>query len=86
MNLNKDPESWARVAPDAVIDGSKAQAENVLRMALEDIGRLGNEVDRLRNLVRGAYNEGFSQGMREHTTHSGGKPWNESAAQQAIHG
>ncbi len=29
MNLNKDPESWARVSPDAVCGGSKAQAVNV---------------------------------------------------------
>lgn len=37
MNLNKDPESWRRVSVEAVMSGSKAQAENVLRMAIEDL-------------------------------------------------
>lgn len=40
MNLNKDAESWARVDAKAVTSGSQAQAENVLKMALQDIARL----------------------------------------------
>ncbi len=42
MNLNKDPERWRRVSVAAVMDGSRAQCENVLRMAIEDILRLAD--------------------------------------------
>jgi hypothetical protein len=31
-------------------------------------------------LVRDAYNEGFSEGMREHTSSKGGNPWGDSNA------
>lgn len=48
MNLNKDPESWAAVSPDDVLAGSVTQARNVIIMALQDIARLANEVERLR--------------------------------------
>ncbi len=48
MNLNKDPDSWRRVSVDAVISGSRAQGENVLRMAIEDILRLDAECQSLR--------------------------------------
>jgi len=41
MNLNKDVSSWAAVSPASVAAGSRAQVENVLQMALEDIARLG---------------------------------------------
>jgi hypothetical protein len=34
-----------------------------------------SQVEKLTTLVRSAYNEGFSEGMREHTTSNGGKPW-----------
>lgn len=44
MNLNKDPESWAKVDPKAVLAGSQAQSENVLKMALQDIARLAKEL------------------------------------------
>lgn len=30
------------------------------------------------DLIRAAFNEGFSEGMREHSTSSGGKTWAES--------
>jgi len=50
--LNKDPESWARVNPKAVLAGSPAQAENVLTMALFDIQKLGLEVQRLQKMQR----------------------------------
>lgn len=45
MNLNKDAESWARVDAKAVTSGSQAQAENVLKMALQDIARLAAELE-----------------------------------------
>ena len=47
MNLNKDPSSWARVVPDAALQGSRAQQVNVLQMAIEDIAKLSTELDRL---------------------------------------
>jgi hypothetical protein len=52
MNLDKDPESWARVSPVAVIGGSEAQRVNVLTMAKHDIAMLAAEVERLRSVVR----------------------------------
>lgn len=52
-HLNKDPESWARVDPKAVLSGSRAQAETVLTMALFDIQKLGLEVARLQRLLPG---------------------------------
>jgi hypothetical protein len=35
-------------------------------------------------LVKGAYSEGFSEGMREHTSSKGGKPWVDSAAKTKL--
>ncbi len=35
-------------------------------------------------MVRDAYNEGFSEGMKEHTNHDGGKPWQWSTARKNI--
>lgn len=32
------------------------------------------------SLIRSAFNEGFNEGGREHTTHGGGKTWAESRA------
>lgn len=48
MNLNKDPESWARVSPDAVAAGGGAQVCNVLEMALQDIQRQADEIERIK--------------------------------------
>lgn len=48
MNLHKDPSSWVKVSPKFALQGSAAQAENVLQMALDDIGRLDAEIVRLR--------------------------------------
>lgn len=39
---------------------------------------------RLSALVQRAYNEGFSEGMREHTSSRGGKPWMDSRARTAM--
>lgn len=38
----------------------------------------------LQKLVRAAYNEGFTEGMREHTSSRGGKPWRESNACRTL--
>ncbi len=35
-------------------------------------------------LVRAAYNEGFTEGMKEHTHSRGGKPWRESDAYRTL--
>ena len=51
MNLNKDPESWARVNPEAALAGSKVQAENVLSMALTDIARLSAQLQRANKII-----------------------------------
>lgn len=42
------------------------------------------EVERLRDMVRRAYNDGFGEGMREHTTHRGGLPWSMSKWPAAL--
>lgn len=51
MNLNKDPESWARVSPEAVLSGSEAQRANVLAMAKQDIARLDAELRRAKKAL-----------------------------------
>jgi endonuclease/exonuclease/phosphatase family metal-dependent hydrolase len=53
-NMNKDAESWARVMPRAVVDGSVEQARNVLAMALADIRTQAAEIDRLQAVTRRA--------------------------------
>ena len=40
--------------------------------------------EELLKLVRAAYTEGFTEGMREHTTSRGGKTWNESSARRML--
>jgi hypothetical protein len=47
MNLNKDPESWARIKPEAIVENSKAQVRNLLEWALQDIARMADELTRL---------------------------------------
>jgi len=49
-----------------------------------DVLRSGAEYVALRKLVKDAYNEGFTEGMREHTSSRGGKPWPDSAAKKAL--
>lgn len=51
MNLNKDPESWARVSPEAVAAASTANIQNVVRMAIQDIQRMSAEIQRLRAFI-----------------------------------
>jgi hypothetical protein len=47
----KHPDDWAKVSAQAVADGSRAQAANVLEMALQDIAALA---ERLAELDPGA--------------------------------
>jgi len=42
------------------------------------------EIARLRRLVRSAYNEGFTEGMKEDRSARGGKPWQDSASNLAL--
>lgn len=51
MNLNKDPESWAKVDPAIVFVGSQGQRFNVFTMALQDIRAMAEEIDRLRSIL-----------------------------------
>lgn len=75
------------------LDVAETIVESVLRAAWyqgyslrndNEISRLTEENERLRGLVRSAYNEGFTEGMREYRTYSGGKPWDESRARSAL--
>jgi len=50
--VNSTPEQWAKVSANAVVGGSSAQARNVLEMALQDIARMGEEIERLRVMMR----------------------------------
>lgn len=50
----------------------------------EDATRLKAENEKLRKMVRNAYNDGFNEGMREHTTHRGGIPWHDSKYRTAL--
>jgi hypothetical protein len=54
------------------------------RDAATEITRLKAEVERLRNMVRRAYNDGFGEGIKEHTTHKGGNPWHMSKWPAAL--
>lgn len=54
MNLNKDVSSWGAVKADAVMTMSPAAQINVLTMALDDIQRLGANVDRLASIETAA--------------------------------
>jgi hypothetical protein len=68
------------------IMGSRERAEAIVRSLNEmpALEMMMEEIERLRGLVRGAYSEGFSEGMREHSSSRGGKTWQESAAFSAL--
>jgi hypothetical protein len=38
----------------------------------------------LKKLVKAAFTEGFIEGMREHTTSRGGKPWRDSKSCKTL--
>jgi hypothetical protein len=40
LKLNRTTEQWAKVRPDAFLDGSIVQARNVIEMATQDIAAL----------------------------------------------
>lgn len=54
------------------------------RRIVDEALRLEKENILLRRLVEAAYNEGYNEGMKEHTSARGGKPWRESKACLAL--
>lgn len=66
------------------VNDSKLAIISDCQEAADEISRLTEENERLRGLVRSAYNEGFTEGIREYRTDSGGKPWYESRARSAL--
>lgn len=71
-------------------DNERLRAELDLRLDYirqidADNANLRAENERLRKLVRSAYNEGFNEGMREaHEYSKGGKSWQESNSNRAL--
>jgi hypothetical protein len=59
---------------EAVIERLKT----AVRVSMGQVSRRQDEVERLRLMVKAAYNEGFKQGMREQTSSHGGIPWHDS--------
>jgi len=49
MKVFHEPEAWSHVKPKAVVEGSAAQAENVLTMALHDIAQMAAEISAIRS-------------------------------------
>lgn len=47
--MHRTPAQWKQVKPSAVVDGSKAQAANVLAMAIDDIGELGRALEAIKD-------------------------------------
>jgi regulator of replication initiation timing len=66
-------------------------SERVDKLFDETMTRIVAERDSLRkvtaelkDMVRRAYNDGFGEGIKEHTTHKGGNPWHMSKWPAAI--
>jgi len=64
-------------------EAKKAEYERVRNLDAE-VKTLRAENERLLALVRNAYNEGFTEGMKEHTTNRGGNPWPMSKSRSAL--
>ena len=54
------------------------------RAAADEIERLRAENERLRKMVKNAYNYGFKEGMREVTSSRGGIPWSDCKYRAAL--
>jgi hypothetical protein len=52
--------------------------------AADEIERLRAENERLRKMVKNAYNYGFKEGMREVTSSRGGIPWSDCKYRAAL--
>lgn len=66
-------------AAGEVCEWSKYDRE-IMAMARESDA----EIERLRRMVRDAYNSGFCEGMREHTSSRGGVPWSDCKFRAAV--
>jgi hypothetical protein len=49
--MNRTPAQWSAVSPHAVVSGSAAQTENILKMALADIAELSAELEAMRKVA-----------------------------------
>jgi len=47
--MHRTWKQWKQVQPSAVVDGSKAQAANVLGMACDDIAELGSALEAIKD-------------------------------------
>lgn len=47
-------------------------------------GQAADEIERLRKMVKNAYNDGFIQGMKETTSSRGGIPWSDCKYRAAL--
>jgi hypothetical protein len=57
---------------------------DLLQDAADEIERLRAENERLRKMVKNAYNDGFKEGMREVTSSRGGIPWSDCKYRAAL--
>lgn len=69
---------------DWCVEATMEVIQSQLSESQRSVERLEGERDRLRILVQRAYNEGFSEGTKEHTHFNGGKCWVESKACAAL--
>lgn len=74
----------ARDAEIANLESERAHHAMTAGCLRTDLEYANTEIARLRALVRTAYNEGFMQGMREHTSSKGGIPWSDSKIRAAL--
>jgi hypothetical protein len=44
MKPYRTPEQWAKIRPDAFLDGSIVQARNIIEMMQQDIAKLANQL------------------------------------------
>lgn len=84
----RDPRNQRQLDQDGCEVGVSRQALDET-LSLLDAERAAREaaerrVRELEALVQRAYIEGFTEGMREHTSRNGGKPWLDSKAKAAL--
>jgi len=56
----------------------------VIERVDDEIERLRAENERLRKMVKSAYNDGFKEGMREVNSSRGGIPWSDCTYRAAL--
>ena len=60
---------------DNTFNTNKLDIELYCLYAVRDGVGVGSDRAVLLELIAGSYNDGFNEGMREHISHNGGKPW-----------